>query len=157
MRRVHRLRGSSGGKALRLVVGAICLVAISTGASAINQGPAFGMQPLDDLRTGHCFTSLHAGTQVTALDRVPCSQSHRGQVLGFSDLPAGAYSESFIEQHSLDSCGQHLRAVAPYALDDAHSHLYWLEPLRAAWSKGDRRVTCLLVTDDARTTGALVS
>lgn len=106
---------------------------------------------IDRLRAGDCLSDLVADTEVVEVERVSCERLHRGEVLSIVELSPRPYADEKVAADAREECGQSLRATYPFALEDPAAHLMFLQPGRAAWLRGDRGVTCVLMSEQPRT------
>lgn len=143
MRRPNRTRSSS--------LACMFLLAVTAPypGEAAHLGGASG-HAIQALRTGDCLVSVLPGTEVRAVQKVPCNRPHKVQVLGKVEIAARTYARSALASESLEACSERLRSTIPYAVEDAHAYLMWFQPLPRAWVSGDREVTCMLASSEMR-------
>lgn len=139
-------------RAPRLIAAALLGVLLgSSQPGAASQHATTGRVSINKLRAGDCLTDLTPDEQVRKVDVVPCDRPHRAEVLDELALPRTPYAAEAIDRAGIDGCGQILRSIYPYAVDDSAARLMWLQPLAPAWNRGDRTLTCILVTHTPRT------
>jgi hypothetical protein len=134
------------------VIALIIIVAIASGAgSSPSRDPqgnlaSDGKVSVEDLREGDCVNGLKESRFLTRVDGVPCTTPHQSEVFSVFNLPDGDYpGEDEVLKKAEDGCADRFEDYAPNAKDEdlEDLELFYLYPIRSAWSRGDREVTCL--------------
>lgn len=103
------------------------------------------------LQTGDCLKTIPSGDWVLSIDAVTCDQPHTGEVFATIVIPDGDYPGDSVIASYQDQCGPAMAEWFPEAMTDDSIGLYLLYPTEETWQAGDRSVTCIATTDDART------
>jgi Septum formation len=131
---VRHLRDRSGG-----------LVAGSGGNQEVD---------ISHLQVGDCVFDVVTTDQDTRLPEVPCSQPHKGEVVG-QFRPTGAYPGDLrIPEGVHDHCRQLFEAYAPDHAADRGFSVFFSLASRRQWSDENYRFTCV-ATDFTFRTGRL--
>ena len=102
------LTGKKAGRVLAIIALVVNAVVIIGWVALITLGVMFGSTPVDDLRTGQCFTAdgLTDGeaSGVQSIEVVECSASHDAEVVGTNELDADE-ARAYADQSAADVCG----------------------------------------------------
>jgi Domain of unknown function (DUF4190)/Septum formation len=110
-----------------------------------------------DLKLGDCLKKLPAEGVVTAVDVVPCSQSHGAEVYAEFNLSGTTYpgSDAVIKQ-SEEGCTKRADALKDSAQKDDTLEIFYLYPHTSlVWNRGDHSVSCLVGSETKQYTGSL--
>jgi hypothetical protein len=142
-----------------VVAGAIAVAVVlvtATDRNPTGQGTGKGSVSAFDLAVGDCLNGLKAGSNLSSLPRVPCTEPHEGEVFAVFDLPAGAYpGESRLADQARRQCADRFEGYAPSAVDDTSIELFFLHPTQLSWAQGDHEVTCVATDPNRKRTGSL--
>jgi hypothetical protein len=111
----------------------------------------------NDLVVGDCFT-LPESSEVSTVEKQPCTESHDAEVVFVGDYPTGPYPLSFgLESFVGDNCVPASEAYVGRSLDDEPAlSIGYLSPTLDGWNNGDQSVTCyLLMADESKSTQSL--
>jgi hypothetical protein len=140
------LRKGRGFAVAGLVISTLSTVAIviavvivfTVGTSFLNTGQI----DATDIAVGDCVVDAPEGS-VTSVEVVPCTEPHKGEVVGEFTVSGSDYpGEDEVANQAEARCPTYV----PDEVDDALS-LSYLMPTAGSWEKGDRIVSCLMVSD----------
>ena len=95
-----------------------------------------------EVRRGDCLNGLDDGTEIRAVEVVPCERAHQAEVLSGFRLQDGAFPGLRAVVSEADRrCGARLVAASPPRRNGAVP--FFLHPTRESWALGDRVVTCI--------------
>ena len=147
-------RGGRGGPRRWLVsslAGRLVIVALLVGAGFLLRDRLGGAA--DDLRVGDCFDIPGLETEVTDVQRHPCTEAHTGEVYFVGDFagaadasyPSGDAFEEYVAQKCLPAFKAYTGSelLVQTLLDGGY-----LSPTSTGWTGGDREVTCYLYRVD---------
>jgi hypothetical protein len=101
------LAGKKGGKGLAVAALVINVVVLVGWGALIALGVILGGTPIDDLKTGQCFTAdgLSSGDDgVSRIEVVGCTKEHDGEVLAVKTLDTEE-AEAYQDQTGGEACG----------------------------------------------------
>lgn len=142
---------------LRLIGGAIVLAAIVVGFILLRP---FMQNDANALQVGDCFDRPTSTSDIKSVQNHPCSDAHDAEVIAVVDHPdakGATYPAS--AAFSTFAAVQCVPAFNAYTKLDFNTQpdldMGFLYPTSAAWSSGDRRVTCYLYRlDEQKFTGS---
>jgi hypothetical protein len=115
----------------------------------------------EDLQVGECFDQPTETTEISDVQRQPCTEAHDAEVFLVVDHPAAegdTYPISltfgdFVEEQCTPAFNGYTGLDYDTATDLGFSYFY---PTREGWNDGDREVTCYVVrVDDAKMTSSV--
>ncbi|HET9657503.1 MAG TPA: DUF4190 domain-containing protein, partial [Kineosporiaceae bacterium] len=122
-------------------------------AGKVTQG---GTQGVQSVRVGDCLKDLGNATLVTSVKTVPCTEPHSAQVMSEFRLADGAYpGEDAIVQQAESRCPDMIPTDLGPGVDLNALNVYYLYPQPDTWTRNDRTVQCILVSDKAPLTAPL--
>ncbi|MGE3287447.1 MAG: septum formation family protein [Pseudonocardia sp.] len=156
-------RNGTGGRGLAIAglvlsglwvvgLGVVITVAVLSGADrgAGGEVVAAGDVSASDLRVGDCIVDVRETTSLLTVPVAPCTTPHQGEVVAVFDLPEGPYPAAAELNATVETrCSTEVAAYAPSAAADPALQLFYIYPLEANWSRGDRETVCIVVTDPA--------
>ena len=101
------LAGKKGGKGLAVAALVINILVLVGWGALIALGVILGGTPIDDLKTGQCFTAegLTSGDDgVSRIEVVGCTKEHDGEVLAVKTLDADE-ADAYKDQSGGEACG----------------------------------------------------
>jgi hypothetical protein len=114
-----------------------------------------GTLPAVALEVGDCVNGLADQEEVSDLPAVPCTKAHHAEVYAILSLPRTEFpGDDALSDLAQEKCGRafdELDGLPPGVVSDPGFTLSWLQPFQADWVGGDRRITCLVATEAART------
>jgi hypothetical protein len=110
------------------------------------------VQPLPVVDVGQCFDTdqFQAGSAIdlSSARVVDCAQPHQQEVYAIASQPAGVGApypgDDTLEAFADDSCLAAFTAYTGLDYRSSHFDIANARPDKAAWDRGDRRVTCAL-------------
>jgi len=114
------LAGKKGGKGLAVAALVINILVLAGWGALIALGVILGGTPIDDLKTGQCFTAegLTSGDEgVSRIEIVGCTKEHDGEVLAVKTLDADE-AEAYKDQSGGEACGPLIDAEVIAALPE---------------------------------------
>lgn len=135
-----------------LVVAAVAVVAWL--------GVAVAIAPLPKVAVGTCMNGINEGVAVTTSSTRPvdCGTPHDNEVVGVVALDdSGAFpGDATIEATAQRECVRLFADYVGIAFDASVLEMLPLVPTELSWSKGDRQISCIVLTvDGSRLTGSV--
>lgn len=97
-----------------------------------------------ELRTGDCFMAPDWEKAWAAIDVIPCSRLHDGQVIGVTEFEQDEYpGGTFVTETTWDDCALHYMLFTGTALA-ADSPVWTFEPTWDDWGHGRRTGVCFV-------------
>jgi hypothetical protein len=131
-----------------LALSAVAVVAwlvISFGfASATYQIPTYA--------AGECVNGIGADTgatiDATAIRTAPCTEPHRGEVVGVHSIPASGAGATFpgistIDALALEQCTSLFAGYVGIDYESSRFEMLYLHPSDETWGRGDRQIACV--------------
>ncbi|WP_233213339.1 septum formation family protein [Mycobacterium hubeiense] len=135
-----------------VMVAVLAGVAVTAlGAAAVLHLLARGSVDATKVSTGDCLAEIPDDTTVTRVDVVDCSEPHKGEVFAVLTMPDGDFPGHHAITRYQNRCEPQLSLQLPAAAADPTIGLFVLYPTEDSWDRGDRAVTCIATTIDART------
>jgi hypothetical protein len=113
---------------------------------------------MDELRLGDCVTA--APEELTSqLEVTACADEHRWQVFGIGSSTLVSYDDSGSARDADEVCGSFAARVNMDKLEQQQFEMEAMHysPTALSWSKGDRRVVCLIGSGSQLFTGDLLN
>lgn len=107
---------------------------------------AAGDIPIGSLRAGDCIKEYAAGSSLTELHGVPCTESHVAEVVGEFEPPEDRRGLFFVEEVANKSCKEMFLTYAPIVEDDP-PRIWFIE----RYDGGQATVVCLWYHEQTRT------
>lgn len=130
----------SGLWVLLIVVGVLIFVVMGQGSVDATK-----------VKAGDCLAEIPAGTKVSYVDVVDCARPHKGEVFAVLTMPDGDFPGPQAITQYQNRCEPQLSMRLPAAAADPAIGLFVLYPTEDSWNRGDRAVTCIATSEDART------
>jgi hypothetical protein len=105
----------------------------------------------EDLQVGECFDQPVETTEISDVQRQPCTEAHDAEVFLVVDHPeAEAYPisltfDNFVDEQCKPAFNTYTGLDYDTSTDLNFSYFY---PTRESWNDGDREVTCFIVRAD---------
>lgn len=108
------------------------------------------------LAVGDCFDDPEAGTQVSSVPLIDCSEPHDNQVFAVFDLPDGPFPGDAAVQETADlGCMERFESYVGTQYAVSALFLSSLSPTQGSWNdRDDREVICFLWEPDAKLVGS---
>ncbi|MDO9458341.1 hypothetical protein [Nocardioides sp.] len=111
-----------------------------------------GEVAVTDLRTGDCIEEPIAGGEQVTLTVTPCDDPHRAEIFFEFDLEGGSYpGRRATARLARGGCLAQLPAAVRDGPPGQDLELYYLYPNNERNFRGDRTVSCLVVSEGLRT------
>ncbi|MGW2841402.1 septum formation family protein [Streptomyces sp. NPDC001493] len=157
---------------VRGIAAVVALLAIGASGCSVAESAKQGLKKaarqksVFDLKVGDCYNPNTAPVaegetaEEFAIEVVPCTEAHDGQVYGEFKVEDGAYpGDDAIVEAADTRCPVEEQKFAPdtWAIPAGVSGSYY-QPTKESWKTGDRLVTCTYTKDSGKiTTGSLKS
>jgi hypothetical protein len=145
---------------LRAPIRAVGMILISLVAAALYLGTAFSIAPVPKLTVGSCVNGIHEGVNVTTSTTrsVDCASPHENEVIASVDYsPSGAFpGQSALDAFATAQCPTAFESYVGVSFEQSSLQMIPVTPSDLTWAKGDRSVTCVvLTTDGSKLTGSV--
>lgn len=155
----HRVARSE----LRAPSKVVAMIGVPLVAVALYLGTVVGvglaMAPVPEYEAGKCLDGLYGAGNLSseAIEIVPCSQPHDGEVVGNVEHPDGSYpGEEGLLAFGSSACRAPFAEYVGVSFDDSHLDMILLWPEQILWLKGDRTIDCVaLDPGQVRLTGSI--
>lgn len=114
-----------------------------------------------DIKVGDCLNDAAAGTEVTVVPRVACSEPHDSEVFASLSMDDGEFPGSDAVYGFADAgCSIEFANFVGIDYDISEFYVSWYEPTVQSWAEGDREILCVIYQTGAsgeplQTTGSL--
>lgn len=115
----------------------------------------------NSLVPGNCIQDLdNEAETVSGLPVVDCTAPHEAEVFATFDLPDSDWpGQDAVTEDSQQGCSERIQQVAPDALDDDSTTIFYLFPTEDSWENilnPDRKVICMTFYRDGPRTGSIL-
>jgi hypothetical protein len=147
------------------VIGVVALVAGAIAGYALVKSDEFQKGFNDSLeestggflKVGDCLTATEPNLPPAKDDLVPCDQPHTAEVFHTFNLDDGDYpGEESAASTAEEGCTAEFAGFVGVPFEQSELEVFYLYPVEAYWTLGDRSVQCLVGTGE-ESTGSLAN
>jgi hypothetical protein len=108
------------------------------------------IDPVATLDVGACVNGVAEGQVITAIDPVSCTAPHDNEIVGSATYPDGPAhpGQAALETFAATPCVAAFNAYVGGDFQTSSLAMLPIVPTEATWAKGDRAITCVVLTHD---------
>jgi Septum formation len=106
--------------------------------------------PVQALGVGMCTNGVAVGKTITSLDSVPCTSPHDNEVVGSSTYTGSEVypGQAALETFAATPCITAFNSYVGGDFQTSSLDMLPILPTEDTWAKGDRAITCVVLTKD---------
>lgn len=137
-----------------IAAGTVIALAFESQLRPDRPADATGKVHIEDVRVGDCLARDLEDDEITFVELVPCTSSHRLETFAIFNLPKGSFpGYKDVDRLGGDGCESRFEKFVGVPYDDSDIYFQYVTPLKEGWYF-DRSVVCFLDTD-GMTSGSL--
>lgn len=153
---------ASAGIAAMLLSGCSLIQSITGGGDATRDETGQVVEGNDSadvfsMRVGDCLNDSSAGSEVSSVPIVPCSEPHDSEIYAELELAEGDFpGDITIQEQADEHCLAEFEKFVGINYNDSTLELSYYSPTAGSWTQmNDRLVSCIVYDPEGQTTGSL--